>query len=105
MVRSTGWISRASNSHGPGWVRSAGGTLRVDVDHLTRSCRRQRLENGRHERLQISKSIGGGVQDHDRSVTYPVMRRLASSKKAITCLRVTVGKPSRNSSIVSPASM
>ncbi len=37
---------------------------------MTRSCRRQRLENGRHKRLQISKSIGSGVQDHDRNVEH-----------------------------------
>ena len=40
----------------------------MDVDHLTWSCRRQRLDNGRRERLRISKAIGGGVQDHDRNI-------------------------------------
>ena len=53
-----------------GVLKVGGGFLRVDVDHLTRSRRRQRLENGRHERLQVSKAIGGGVQDHDRNVEH-----------------------------------
>ncbi|MCH8344831.1 MAG: hypothetical protein IH983_12705 [Planctomycetes bacterium] len=40
----------------------------MDVDHLTRFCRRQRSQNGGYEQLQISKAIGRGVQNNDRDL-------------------------------------
>jgi len=44
------------------------------------------------------------VEQHPHE-TVSISRSFASSRKTITCSRVTDGNPSRKSSIVSPASM
>ena len=53
--------------------------------------------------LLCKSAVDAFVLQNSREATGSI-RAFASSRKAITCSRVTVGKPSRKSSIVSPPS-
>ena len=66
--------------------------------HLTRRLHLVR------SKLAAEAPVNTFVEQHPHE-TVSISRSFASSRKAMTCSRVTDGNPSRKSSIVSPASM
>ena len=90
---------------------------RAQHDNRNRKARKVPLERevtiDSHKSVELANLVANEVSrepavnaliqenPHDAEAT---MRAFASSRKAITCSRLTVGKPSRKSSIVSPPS-